>query len=635
MGNDNFYIAEAFQSLQLLEDDFDLTADRGVVDELQSFVADDIEAPVEEVVIDTEAVGADELQDSYVGKVILECDCCHARIYKDAADVVIDEETGKANIEEMCPVCNGDFGWNIIGKIEPFEEVEEVEEEPEEVEVETEISDDEIQEALNETIGDKKINESMPLREDVEQVKELVSGWLYDHLLDLNDNLAQQLHYEIPEYDVDWCNEDGMSEVSERVGEDMDQYVGSLVDLLFFNAPRVESLGEALNESQSDLNADVYNALADVAFENEQKGEVNTKDGFEKAETNFNDKFFDESLTEAEDEESIGKKNAEKFLAYLKENDCENTGPFDEEEVEIQHDYNGSYSIHLESQAGEDLFSFYDDGSVKVNGMYDDGETEEHHDHVFNSYAEFVQWYKDNNIAWTSDLGSNLTEECEDEKELEEKCDESLTEDLDKVEVCTDEGCVEVAKDGDKVVVDLDPHEDEEVKEEPEAEMIAPLTDEEQVELSNNDEVEIEDSEEPVEEVEDDFDIEDFDEESFDDLGESYLKKVYDNIKSFKTTSVKKNGSSLVVESLITFKSGKERPVSFIFEDHRYTKNGKLVLEGRNELFSKSNKSFVLKGLLNDKKYVSESLIYNYTVKNLNEANESELLKVHGRVVRR
>ena len=40
------------------------------------------------------------------------------------------------------------------------------------------------------------------------------------------------------------------------------------------------------------------------------------------------------------------------------------------------------------------------------------------------------------------------------------------------------------------------------------------------------------------EEVESEEDIEDFDEESFDELGESYLKEVYDNVNSYKTTKV-------------------------------------------------------------------------------------------------
>ena len=123
--NDNFYLAEAFQQLKCLDEEaFDLSVDRGVVDELQSFVADDIEAPYEEDIIDLEADNEDELQDNYVGKVILKCASCGAKIFKDIADIIIDDNSELANVDDDCPVCSNAFGYEIIGKIEPFDEEE-------------------------------------------------------------------------------------------------------------------------------------------------------------------------------------------------------------------------------------------------------------------------------------------------------------------------------------------------------------------------------------------------------------------------------------------------------------------------------------------------------------------------------
>ena len=161
--NDNFYLAEAFQQLKCLnEDAFDLSADKGVVDELQSFVADDIEAPFEEEIIDIEAEDEDELKDNYFDKVVLECGSCKAKIFKDISEIFIDDESGLANVEEECPLCGNAFGFNIIGKIEPFDEEEFKAEEEEEVgdeeekEDEAEFSDDEIHEALKETLDVKE-----------------------------------------------------------------------------------------------------------------------------------------------------------------------------------------------------------------------------------------------------------------------------------------------------------------------------------------------------------------------------------------------------------------------------------------------------------------------------------------------
>ena len=86
---------------------------------------------------------------------------------------------------------------------------------------------------------------------------------------------------------------------------------------------------------------------------------------------------------------------------------------------------------------------------------------------------------------------------------------------------------------------------------------------------------------------------------------------------------------------MIKFNSGKEKKTSFVFENLKKTKRGKIVSEGLNETFSKSSKAFMLKGSLVNKKFVSESLIYNYTAKTINESNESEVTRVYGRAVRK
>ena len=52
-----------------------------------------------------------------------------------------------------------------------------------------------------------------------------------------------------------------------------------------------------------------------------------------------------------------------------------------------------------------------------------------------------------------------------------------------------------------------------------------------------------------------------------------------------------------------------------------------------NKTFSNSAKAFSLKGNLDNKHFVSESMIYNYDTKILNESNEAETAKVYGRVV--
>ena len=90
------------------------------------------------------------------------------------------------------------------------------------------------------------------------------------------------------------------------------------------------------------------------------------------------------------------------------------------------------------------------------------------------------------------------------------------------------------------------------------------------------------------------------------------MKSNYNNVKSYKTTEGRLEGNNLVLEGLITFKSGKKAKTNFIFEGKEMTKTGKLRFVGENKQFAKGKKSFGLIGKLDGKKLVTESLTYNH-----------------------
>jgi hypothetical protein len=140
-------------------------------------------------------------------------------------------------------------------------------------------------------------------------------------------------------------------------------------------------------------------------------------------------------------------------------------------------------------------------------------------------------------------------------------------------------------------------------------EMIAPLSDEVKTDIEMNT-----DEEENGDEV--DVDMDEFSEEEFDDLGESYLKKVYENVDSYKTTSVSEKGNKLKVEGLIKFTSGKTKKTSFVFEAKTIDKNGHAKFLGENLQISRGHKSFKLSGTVSNNKFIAESLNYNYRAKN-------------------
>lgn len=195
----------------------------------------------------------------------------------------------------------------------------------------------------------------------------------------------------------------------------------------------------------------------------------------------------------------------------------------------------------------------------------------------------------------------------EEEKVPEEHVDEELTEEFETVEVATEDQKVTLDADDDgKLTIEAEPVKDTEE----EAEVLAPVP----TEVADTIE-ETEESPWPEEEV--DYDVEDFDSDSFDELGEAYLKAVYENVNSYKTTDVSSQGNTLVVEGLIKFKSGKMKPTRFVFEAKTATKNNKLRFIGENKNITRGRKAFTLTGTLNENKsFITERFNYNYMTKN-------------------
>ena len=188
-------------------------------------------------------------------------------------------------------------------------------------------------------------------------------------------------------------------------------------------------------------------------------------------------------------------------------------------------------------------------------------------------------------------------------KEIAE--DEKLEEDFNKVDIETDTSKMTMTSDENgKVTVTTEPIEN--AVEEVPAETIAPVSTEVEAEIMDT----------PVEEPEyQDFEIDEFDETEFDGLGEGYLKRVYENVESYKTTKGSVNGNTLKLEGIISFKSGKQAKTNFVFESKTVTKSGKLKLIGENQQFAKGKKSFTLTGKVDGKKLIAEGLTYNYRAK--------------------
>lgn len=182
---------------------------------------------------------------------------------------------------------------------------------------------------------------------------------------------------------------------------------------------------------------------------------------------------------------------------------------------------------------------------------------------------------------------------------------ESIKENLEKVEIETET---------DKIKVESEP------RDASKEETVVPLTDTVEQEIEANS---FEDEDSTI-----DFDVDEVQEESFNKLAEGYLKKVYENVRSYKTTNVLNKGNKLVFEGLIKFASGNSKKTSFIFESSTATKDGKVKFFGENKQITRGKKSFMLEGKVNKNSLLTESLRYNYRIKD----SEGKSQRVYGRI---
>ena len=134
-------IYEAFERLELLEETekFNLSDDEQIK-KLDAFLDGNDGIESFETIIDVDAETEDELQGSYVGKMVLQCPTCHSLIYKDEEQLIKneseeDEEEGLEDLYnkgEECTFCNATDGFKLIGKIAETTEEETAEDTEEE-----------------------------------------------------------------------------------------------------------------------------------------------------------------------------------------------------------------------------------------------------------------------------------------------------------------------------------------------------------------------------------------------------------------------------------------------------------------------------------------------------------------------
>lgn len=431
------HLMEAFKALDALnEDTFSL--DNDGIKKLSEFEQND-DLVDEVTVYDKEAEDTEDLKDSYVGKVILDCVVCHSKLYKDKEDVEVNETEDLANVGEECPYCYTSDGFKIIGEVAHFHEDEEDEEDENEDDDDDEDEDDDEEK-------DESLNESSVAT--LERPMSKFGGTLSNILI---------------------AHKDELSNITTK---------SEAIDFLHSIEPEVKNKGY-LRRVLQQLN-------------------------------------------------KIPEYKVSMFL----------------------------YNIIL-----------------KGDGM---------------------------GVA-------------EDVKTVDN--DTTLNESVENIEIKTDSDTINVTAEGNGAVnVSTEPNIPAE------GEQIIPVSEETKLEILDDDN--------DIEENEVDVDLTDFDEDTFNKLGESYLKNIYENVNSFKLSNVAANDTKIKLEGIIKFNSGNEKKTSFIFESGTIDRNNKLTFIGENTNITRGKKAFTLKGQLNEGKFISESFNYNYRAKN----SDGKSSRVYGTV---
>ena len=586
------YINEAFKQFRLLEsEEFDLSPTG--LDTLDTFMN---QAMTDEDIdiIDLEAEAEEDLKKSYIGKVICDCNVCHSNIFYNKEDIEIDED-GVVNPEDECPYCMSLDGYTIVGEIKPYEEGVTEEEHEDDVDLDVDLDDNEeaeepieIESEEDEEEDDDDLDESLTEAfskgQDVYikpnkrfgKIKSHIKNDLYE--VETYDGEEKNLPDRVDTYyasDLELKESLPLSGVAKLKGKKTlrrrDEYDGCKCIL---GRNNTELSGDKdLHESIDDTYNDVMTPEEARKYWDSEKDNDPVLANY----NNFQD-WYDESV-----------KNG-----YIKESITEST-----EKFEIAPAGQGKWKV---------LKNSVDGGRVSEDSrIVIDADTKEEAREIL--------------------LANGFKAE-------------ELLESIENVSIDTeDETMTMTTKEDGGVVIETSPKEEFEEtfgEEEPtelenDDEMIAPLDPETEDELGITDESEedmdFDFGEETPESPEEDVDIDEFDEETFDGLGESYLRRCYENVNSFKTTNVICNENLLTVEGNIGFKSGNVKKTSFIFEA-KESNNGKYVFEGYNNEINIGKKAFRLNCSIDNKKIIPESLSYNYRSKN--DLNES--VKLQGTV---
>lgn len=600
---DTSYLHDAFKDLDILDEEiFDISKE-GSLKEAEAALAEEPDDVIDIMDMEFEDSDIEPEEDAevetHVGDVIFDCPVCHSKLYKHPDEVELDEFEEYANVGEECPYCFTSDGFKIIGQVAPYQPEDEVSVEVEDKEEVKDSEDDS-------EVDDKDVNESL---KKSRKIKEEFDESIWDKFSSavksrLNDAWnSQKSNSWFNPYFTGLVDAGVIDEKTKKImlksniEDGFDDNLGES-----FKRPVKKSIKES-----KEVDLTEYQKWVDYDMRKYHKISENTMSRIKKAGLSVvKDQYGEyEVIADRPDSDSESFKESkltEKNWSYTIKSGAKLRRAIEDEDYEaVKEALIDCYSeLFNEGLIDEDD---YDRWTSDIEFLDSDSEdAEDEFDYELNDFYDLC----DNLNVWVA-----LDESLQETRSVNEskKRNKKVHEGFEKVEVETDD---------QKITVKSEPKE-----EVPGETMLAPVSAEVKDEIKIDSESEDENSEDEV-----DYDISEFSEDEFDELGESYLKRVYENVESFKTTFVGQNKNNLVLEGLIKFTSGNEKKTRFVFESFDANKDGKVRFLGENQQISRGKKSFTLRGSVDSGKFIAESFNYNYKAK----TPEGKSTRVYGTV---
>lgn len=527
-----------------------------------------------EKIVDLDAESPEDLQPSYVGKMIIQCPQCMTLFYKDPSDVVHSEDDpDTVNVGEKCQHCGNEEGYSIIGKVGEVtpEEAEKFEEVPEETAEETPAEEP---------------AEELPENESEEAAAE-------------EESSEETQEEELPELEEEPAEEEKLTESKNILEEQVKNALAEEAEEET-EEPAEEAEKEEEPEEEAEEEGDDE---ADEKEEDEEEKPEEEKTPLDVIKDKVDIHSKEDTIVIAE-KGQLDNPEAPKIEVKVSEEEKEILEPeFHEEEPEEEHAEDDQEELN-ESAKESDLSKKLKEHNDYIETLQDEIKKEEEAIKVAKN--EFIKKLHENNLA---SLKAALDKAIPEEVKAEEAIDDLPT---------PEEAAEELPDSKTELTEQLD------AKEMPIKESASEVSDSEIKELLNSEEFNTPISDEEVDRIIEDeknlkegksksvFEmLEDFDEASMNSCMTKALTEVYSNVKNFEMTECSLNESSLVVEGKINFNSGKARETSFVFTEGKEPK----VLCGINEDLDKNGSFNICYGIDNNKMFV-ESLKYSYHVEN-------------------